>query len=161
MDKHDFKSLVVDPTLDFIGLGGGSSSVLLLGVAIIESKLMYLKQHPGPALGVYQIEPATHHLVQVWLDKKVDLKWAITKWSGMAALPESHDPLVYNLRYATCIARCLFASVSKALPAEDDAENLAWYHKNFYNRGGKTDVDESIKIFEGLIHETTPKTSAH
>ena len=34
---------------------------LVLGTAIVESSLIYISQHgAGPALGLWQVEPATH-----------------------------------------------------------------------------------------------------
>ena len=52
---------VIAPALEKIGLWSRAAEELVLGTAIIESGLTYLKQHgDGPALGLWQVEPATH-----------------------------------------------------------------------------------------------------
>ena len=54
-------SMVIRPALTKINLWSSSAEELVLGTAIVESGLTYLKQHgDGPALGLWQIEPATH-----------------------------------------------------------------------------------------------------
>ena len=54
-------SLVIRPALEKLSLWSLSAEELVLGTAIVESGLTYLKQHgDGPALGLWQVEPATH-----------------------------------------------------------------------------------------------------
>ena len=53
--------MVIRPALTKINLWSRSAEELVLGTAIVESGLTYLKQRgEGPALGLWQIEPATH-----------------------------------------------------------------------------------------------------
>ena len=55
------RSMVIRPALTKINLWSRSAEELILGTAIVESGLTYLKQHgDGPALGLWQVEPATH-----------------------------------------------------------------------------------------------------
>ena len=55
------QSLVIRPALEKLSLRSLSAEELVLGTAIVESGLTYLKQHgDGPALGLWQVEPATH-----------------------------------------------------------------------------------------------------
>ena len=61
LDPQHFLAYVVRPSLESIGLWSEAAERLLLGTAIAESQLTWLRQHGGgPARGVYQIEPATH-----------------------------------------------------------------------------------------------------
>ena len=54
-------ALVIRPALEKLSLWSLSAEELVLGTAIVESGLTYLKQHgDGPALGLWQVEPATH-----------------------------------------------------------------------------------------------------
>ena len=54
-------ALVICPALEKLSLWSPSAEELVLGTAIVESGLTYLKQHgDGPALGLWQVEPATH-----------------------------------------------------------------------------------------------------
>ena len=53
--------LVVKPALEKLGFWSLSAEELVLGTAIVESGLTYLKQHAdGPALDLWQVEPTTH-----------------------------------------------------------------------------------------------------
>lgn len=155
MNQDDFKNYIVTPALDGIGLGGDAATTLLVGSAIIESGLEYLKQRPGPALGILQCEPATHALVKKWIENRSNLKCAVLRTCYMGDLPDD-EALIFNLRYAVCIARCLYASIMEPLPLATNAMALARYHFKYYNNGGKTDVWQSKLIFERLIrHEAT------
>ena len=61
MPASQIRSLVIKPALTKINLWSRSAEELILGTAIVESGLTYLKQHgDGPALGLWQVEPATH-----------------------------------------------------------------------------------------------------
>jgi hypothetical protein len=52
---------VIYPALNKMGMWSEAAGELVLGTAIVESNLTYLKQHgDGPALGLWQVEPATH-----------------------------------------------------------------------------------------------------
>ncbi len=49
------------PALNKMGMWSEATGELVLGKAIVESNLTYLKQHgDGPALGLWQVESATH-----------------------------------------------------------------------------------------------------
>ncbi|KAF0118141.1 MAG: hypothetical protein FD149_866 [Rhodospirillaceae bacterium] len=65
-DSAHFVTTVIRPTLLHLGLHSPAAEALLLGTAIQESRLgTYLRQTGGgPALGVYQMEPATHE--DIW-----------------------------------------------------------------------------------------------
>ena len=55
------QDMVIAPALDNLSLWSRGAEELVLGTAIIESALTYIRQHgDGPALGLWQIEPATH-----------------------------------------------------------------------------------------------------
>ena len=57
---QQFKDHIIVPTLKKIGLHSDAAVQLLLGTAVQESRLMYLKQlKGGPAIGFYQIEVIT------------------------------------------------------------------------------------------------------
>ncbi|WP_328286209.1 hypothetical protein [Kozakia baliensis] len=61
VDISQFKHLIVVPTLAALGLGSPSAVNLVTGTALAESRGAYLRQiNGGPALGFWQMEPATH-----------------------------------------------------------------------------------------------------
>lgn len=140
LDVKQFRELVVRPTLERIGLWSEAAENLLVGTAIQESRLKYLKQKgAGPALGVYQIEPATH--ADVWINF---LRFKPAKANVVMGLVHRHVDdrhmgysdnlaLVYDLAYATAIARIIYYRRPEPLPPADDIDALAAYWKQHYN----------------------------
>ncbi|GBR19441.1 hypothetical protein [Gluconobacter japonicus] len=135
LDVAQLKHCVVDPTLTGLGLGGAAAVNLLTGTALAESRGMYLKQvGGGPALGLWQMEPATHD--DCWNNF---LRFPVGKRLGclleeMLApdLPRSAQ-MITNLRYACAMARIRFYRVKEALPGANDPYALSRYHKVHYN----------------------------
>jgi len=144
INVRQLRQLVVQPVLRRLEQGGWrlgtkAAEELLLGTAVYESTISgetYLRQVPsGPALGIYQMEPATFSWLQgVLLQRSTppfpdvrrvveDLK---VKHAGHAALAGPAE-LVYNLALATAYARLRYWVVPDALPAYDDAMALAEY----------------------------------
>src|SRR5690606_28309728 len=79
LDVRQLLELVIRPTLAAIGLNGTAAQQLVLGTAATESGLVHIKQlGTGPALGFWQMEPATYS--SLWhdlLDKRPGLKHAV------------------------------------------------------------------------------------
>lgn len=156
MDLEQFDSFILVPTLSIIGLFSEAARLLMLGTALIESDLIYLEQKgPGKGFGIYSIEALTHKDIQRYLNKyeNARLKERCLAACFYTAVP-SDDALIHNLRYATVIARLKYWMQKEDLPAADDAQGLANYHKKYYNTAkGLTDVKGSVKVFERLIQE--------
>ena len=56
------QDMVIAPALDKLGLWSPSAEELVLGTAIVESGLTYIRQWgDGPALGLWQVEPSTQN----------------------------------------------------------------------------------------------------
>lgn len=142
--KH-FRELIVRPTLEALGAWSQSAEELVIGTAAHESLLYHLKQLGGPALGVYQIEPATHK--DVWDNYLAYREDMASKVRGMASqhLADLDDELVGNLHYATAICRLIYYRRPEPLPAADDVVGLAQYWKAHYNTHlGKGRIDDWI-----------------
>lgn len=141
IDVDEFRVEVVRPTLKDLADEKYVAHIpyslaaenLLVGTVLQESGLIHLKQlGDGPALGVYQIEPATH--MDVWrnfLSYRQPLSAFIEGYANFAQLREKQ--LVTNLAYATLIARIIYYRAPEALPDADDIEGLAKYWKQHYN----------------------------
>ncbi len=137
MDPVEFHDYVIKPTLDQLGLDQPGASFLLLGTALVETNLKALRQTGGgPALGVYQMEPATHDDIwQNWLNRRtpsmVDLGNTVL---GLAAdWPNGATQMVANLQYATAMARCLYRRRPEPLPLPFDIPAMALYWKTYWN----------------------------
>ena len=137
-----------------------SAVELLIGIAAHESKGgFYLHQVGGPALGIYQIEPATHR--DVW-DNYIRLRPRLqpvvlesaTNQSGF--VQREHD-LIHNLFYSTVIARLLIWRAPDDLPGADDIWALAAYWKKYWNTElGKGKIDDFVDNYERYTTQKKP-----
>ena len=149
---------VIKPALSVVGLWSKSAEILLTGTFLVESNGIYLKQITAPTTGgqgFFQIEPATHRDVKKWLNAYINKQLLdyILAACYISILPTDDDVLVYNLRYATLIARLVYHRSPKPLPAEHDARAMAEYHKTVYNTLlGKAAVETNTRIFERVIN---------
>jgi len=95
---------------------------LLLGTAAQESAFgRYLQQVHGPAVGAFQMEPATFE----WLREKYDAKYP-------ELIHRQADEMEWDLRLAIIMARLRYRAIPLALP-EGDVVALAAYWKQHYN----------------------------
>jgi len=126
---------VIRPTLNAIGLWSEAAENLLLATCAHESLLGYfLKQHDGSALGIYQIEPATHADVwQNYLNYRPALATKINATSKDNSRQPQDCELITNLAYATAIARIIYYRASAPLPLPSDITAQARYWKKYYN----------------------------
>jgi hypothetical protein len=158
MDLLQFDKYVLVPALSMIGMLSPSSHVLMLGTGMIETNYEYLKQfNDGPALGVFEIEPDTYEDVYRYLNRYDNRK--LKEVCMAACLYESwpdKEALIYNLRWATIIARVKYSMITERLPLETDAAAMAQYYKKYYNTAeGKAQMPEVISIFEHVIKKMT------
>ncbi len=133
LDPQHFLAYVVRPSLDSIGLWSPAAERLLLGTAITESELTWLRQHGDrPARGVYPIEPVTH--ADIWanyLAYRDELANRVARLAARAS-PRA-EQLTWNLGYATVIARLVYYRRPEPLPAADDLAGLARYRTAHFN----------------------------
>lgn len=151
LDPLQFRIRVIRPTLAALELGGPAAETLLLGTALAESRLTYLHQvGGGPALGVYQCEPATH--ADLWAGYIGHVDGLAPKVRGLMSDRPPLEQLVTNLAYATAIARLHYRRVREALPAAGDAAALSSYHKRYYNTAlGAADPLRNEPLFRQAI----------
>lgn len=158
-NAKQFRSLVVRPTLNRIGLWSKEAEDLLVGTAAVESRLgTYLKQLSGPALGVFQMEPATHDYLWEGYLNRPGKKHIAEKIKGLTTIApldpelEAHYELVYNLAYATAMTRIHYLRFPEAIPRkseylseEEYITALGAYWKEYYNTyKGKGTVDDFV-----------------
>lgn len=152
LDVGQLKYDIVQPTLTAIRLDGSAAVNLLTGIALAESRAAYLRQLTGPALGLWQMEPATE--ADCWTNflhapAQADLAARIrTLMSPEPSLMQ----LVGNLRYACAMARVKLFRAPAPLPAATDAAALSAYHKQFYNSAlGAANAGSNRVLFQAAI----------
>lgn len=149
MSPEELRRHVIYPLLEELDPSWSIASMeLLLGTAIAESGLRALKQRGGPALGLWQMEPATHDdIVHNYLDYRGELRNKVL--FATASIGFNSDYLVFNLRYACAFARIHYMRVPEPLPRENDIEGQARYWKKYYNtEAGKGTVKHYLKEWE-------------
>ena len=136
IDPKHLRELVIRPACEAIGLYSLAAEELLLGTACQESKCgTFLKQlGKGPALGIFQMEPATYK--DIWanflkMDSREALAGRAIEIVGHAAHTAEH--MIWNLRYAAAMARIHYYRVKDPLPKAGDIPAQAAYWKRFYN----------------------------
>ncbi len=132
LDPEQFRRLVIRPVVRRLGLWTPAAERLLLGTALTESGLRHLHQVRGPARGLYQIEPATlRDLTANWLPRHPKLA------EGLRLFTVPHgaldDQLIWNLAYASAVARLIYYRRPEPLPRADDLPALAEYWKAHFN----------------------------
>lgn len=151
----ELRQYIIRPTLQNLDLWSPAAENLLLGTAAQESQLgYYLVQRNGPALGIYQIEPATHR--DVWthyLSYRLPLADRVSKLTvSSPKLTVPDTMLITNLAYTTAIARIIYQRAAQPLPPADDIEQLANYWKQHFNTPlGKGTVIEFIQNYKEYI----------
>ena len=154
IDVDHFRLHVVRATLMSLRMWSMAAENLLVGTALVESRLTYLRQFDaGPARGLYQIEPATHD--DIWdryLKYRKMLKGRIEIL--VAPVPSRIDQLTTNLAYATAIARLVYWRHPEPLPAPGDTDGLGDYYKKYFNTAlGKASAKEFVRNYKRVISD--------
>lgn len=92
----------------------------------------YTRQIKGPALGLYQMEPATMiGAYKNWISYRPDVARKIIETSGVNG--RDRGQLQFNPIYSTIMARIKYRRAPGALPPASDTWALAEYAKDHYN----------------------------
>ena len=158
IDIDHFRLHVVRATLTQMKMWSSAAEELLLGTAVQESGLRYLRQfNAGPARGVYQVEPATHDdIVKRYLKRRPVLRKRVDALA--ASEPSRIDQLATNLAYATAVCRLRYWMDPEPLPEADDIDGLAAYWKRVYNtprgKGKASEFAANYRrhVIEGEFH---------
>ena len=147
IDSKQLRELIIKPTLRYLEpeITYSEAAVeLLMMTCAHESRLgTYIKQVQGPALGIYQMEPATEEdIFRNFLDFKPSLLTKVVNHTGLG------EELIWNLQYATIMARVHYYRDSEALPDVEDVRALAKYAKRVYNTElGKATADDYLYAY--------------
>jgi hypothetical protein len=118
-----------------------------MGTAAQESRLTYLKQlGGGPALGLFQMEPATHN--DIWVNflkwkpswQNAVLEMTTTRQGNWMPRPEE---MIWNLQYAAAMCRIHYVRKPGAIPITVTDQAMYW-KKHFNTELGKGTEREFI-----------------
>ena len=155
INPKDLKKHIIEPTLEYLNMYSDSAVNLILGTAAVESDLGYYLRQKGSegdtgAFGIYQMELATcDDIYDNYLKYRPELKSSI---DSILTFAELGEPLIYNLQYATAMARVHYYRVPAPLPDPDDKVGLANYWKDHYNSHlGKGTPEKFLEKYETLV----------
>jgi len=151
-----FRDLILIPLLGQMQMFSDEAISLMLGTLANESNGgSYLAQEGGPALGIYQMEPRTHD--DIWknyLPHQPVITHRLYIAANVPIRPNAND-LVYNLRYATLMARILYWRIKEPIPK--DIPGQAAYYKKYYNTNeGRATVEGYIANHERFTGAIKP-----
>lgn len=145
-NKDQFENLIRRVLIAELGkeLCTDAAVNLLLGTAAQESLFgTYLRQVRGPAMGAFQIEPATFN----WLKGKYLDRYPHFKDVDV-------EDLEWDLALAIIFARLRYRAIPTALPDANDVHALAAYWKKYYNtEAGAGIVEEFVKNYERFVNK--------
>jgi hypothetical protein len=155
IDPIHLTKYVIRPVLKDLGLYSENAEKLVLGTACVESDCgRWLKQlGDGPALGIYQMEPATHDDIwENYLDGNRKLSSG-AKFYIADYTPRLADEMISNLAYATAMCRVHYLRFADPIP--DNLPGQAAYWKRYYNTPlGKGTVEDYITAWRRLVPYT-------
>ena len=151
LNIQQLKYDVVEPALAALGLMSTAALNLVTGTALVESQAAYVKQNGGgPALGLWQVEPATEQ--DIWTNYLAYQHDLSARVRGLLAGGATTPQLVGNLPYCAAICRLKYLRAPGALPAAKDAAAMAAYHKTIYNSSlGAANAAVNPPIFQQAI----------
>lgn len=150
------KHFIVRPALTLIGMDSLAAINLVTGTALAESGGQYLMQvGGGPALGLWQMEPATERDCWVnFIGYQPDLSTQIQSILAPHSVSNQRtNQLIWNLYYGAIMCRIKYYRSPLPLPTYNDANGLANYHKSVYNSAlGAANAENNIPLFEEAIN---------
>lgn len=123
---------------------------LIIGTGAVESEFRFVKQHPtGPALGIFQMEPATFRwLWDDWLENRPAMKQKFLDIVGAWRVAMPEQEMVGNLYFASAMCRLRYWVAPEKLPDDGDIRALARYWKRWYNtEHGKGSEDDFVERY--------------
>jgi len=159
LDVRQVRERVIRPALRTLGPAymGEAAELLLLGTAAAESDFRALAQYGGgPALGLWQMEPATYRDHWAWMrgassDLGARVVSLASRGSGIGNPPPAEE-MTWNLALAAAMARVHYWRKPEPLPVSGDPRDLFRYYKQHYNTPlGKGTVEHFVAAWHRLV----------
>jgi len=153
IDNKQLRELIIGPALDALQMYSKEAEEILVFTCASESLGgTYLKQVKGPALGIYQMEPATY--IDIWenyIKYSSSLMNLVSIHFDASRIPNP-ERMIYDLRFATAMARLHYRRRKEPLPKANDVEGLWQYYKKYYNTPlGKAEKEATIKHYSKFV----------
>lgn len=129
-----FRQYIIKPALMGFNPALYSADIeeLLIATMAHESKGgQFLHQEHGPALGPFQMEPATHD--DLWKHSKWMNYYGHIKPTNIIDGPQPASTMIWNLYYATIMARIFYFCTPDVIPNAGDIEGIWKLYKQKWN----------------------------
>lgn len=160
-DAKQAREKIVKPVLHGIGMWNEYAEELMMGTLAVESQggTYLVQQNAGPALGVFQMEPATHDDIwQKWLPNHPAIANNLMQ-SCMISMKPAAAMMVSNLFYACAMARIeYFRNTAAPIPATLEEQAEFWV--KYYNRGSQATPEKFISAYRSFLGIEQPKAKA-
>jgi hypothetical protein len=153
LNVSQFRDSIVKSTLNDLLLYSPDAEELLIFTCANESVGgTYLRQVNGPALGIFQMEPETYNDIwQNYIKSHGPLSLRLFSNFDVVGMP-SPDRMIYDLLFATAMARIFYARIKAPLPPYNDIDAIWNYYKLYYNTSlGAATKDSAIKHYHDFI----------
>lgn len=157
INTQQLREYIIKPTLSKLNCYSKNAEELIVFTCAAETNGgEYIKQVEGPALGIYQCEPATYtDIWQNYIINKPSLSIILSLQFNVHGIP-SPERLVYDLGYATAICRIHYMRVKENLPSANDEVAMWEYYKAHYNTPkGAATKKKSIDAYK-RVKSTSP-----
>lgn len=133
--------LIITPTLALTGMGGGAADRLMVLTGEVETGYDNLRQvlangHYGEGYGWWSMQNNAFTTNVKWLSKNPMYRQNILTACYLETMPDI-NAIIWNVRFALCIARVQYWINPEPLPKANDIQGLGQYWLKYYNRGGK------------------------
>jgi hypothetical protein len=146
VNPYQFANLILEPAYKACNMYSLNAMYLMTCIAGVESKLTHLKQLPnGPAVGLFQVEPATYIDTCRYLNLHPALRDQILSYCQYESLPNV-DALIHNLAFNALIARVKIWMIPEQIPSYKDPAAQAAYYEKYYN--ANADVDKTQEFIK-------------
>lgn len=141
-----YRENVIRPVLKKLDAWSQAAESLLVGTGLVESEFHYIKQINGPAVSVFQIEPATiSDNYKNFLNYRPNLRSEVDQLNIIDDFESWSD---INPFFACAHARVWYLRHSEPFPSAANVEGLAQYWKKYYNTAaGKGEVNRFIQLY--------------
>lgn len=126
---------------------------LMMATAMMESKLTHLKQLPeGPAIGLFQIEPATYFdVIRYLVEVNRYHGDKVLHYLNRGSFPADPLFLASDLALSVLIARYKYWMITEPIPSYKDTPGQAAYYKRYYNTAeGAASIESFEKCAQDL-----------
>jgi hypothetical protein len=153
LNAGQFRELIVQSTLRDLNKVSKDAEELIMFTCAAESNGgTYIKEVNGPALGIFQMEPMTYN--DIWdnyIKHKASLSLLLVSNFDVTFMP-SEERMIYDLRFATAMARIHYLRVKEPLPNANNVDAMWEYYKLHYNTlAGKAQKDHTINAYHEFI----------